>query len=162
MKKTKKLFLLSILEILFVAIIPLIIVYIGYGGWGKDAQYFKVGFGVLVAIVFIFWIVKKVIITPWHERQKIKTGNLLAQLDIETDKYKIENIENSLKRSRMLETIFTWILPMSFILLAFFSARAMERAIVTFSGILFFVMISEFIGFICSLAVAFCVESKNK
>lgn len=162
MKKTKKFLLLSALEVLFTAIIPLVIVYIGYGGWGEQAKRFKIGFGVLITVIVILWIVKRVLIEPWQERQKIKTGNLLAQLEIETDKAKIENIENALKRSRLIETVFTWILPIAFLVAAFFAAKAMERAIVTFSGILGFVAVSEFIGFVCACACALCVNSKHK
>jgi uncharacterized membrane protein YjfL (UPF0719 family) len=162
MKKTTKLFVLSLLEVLCVAIIPLVIVYIGYGGWGEEAKNFKLGFGVLIFLIVVFMIVKRVIITPWQERQKIKTGNLLAQLEIETDKGKIENIESALKQARVIETVFTWILPIAFLITAFFASKAMERAIVQFSGILLFVGISEFFGFIFAIARALCVHSKHK
>ena len=64
MKRTWKWFLFTVLELLFVAVIPLVIVYIGYGGWGKEANRFKIYFGVLLSVIIIFWIVKTVLITP--------------------------------------------------------------------------------------------------
>lgn len=162
MKRTWKWFLFTVLELLFVAVIPLVVVYIGYGGWGKEANHFKVYFGVLFSAVIIFWIIKTVLITPWIDKQKIKAGNLEAQLEAENDKGKIENIESALKRARLTETIFSWILPLAFLLIAFLASRAMEQAIVKFSGILGFIGISEFIGFVFGCLVALCVDSKHK
>ena len=162
MKRTWKWFLFTVLELLFVAVIPLVVVYIGYGGWGKEANHFKVYFGVLLSAVIIFWIIKTVLITPWIDKQKIKAGNLEAQLEAENDKGKIENIESALKRARLTETIFSWIVPLAFLLIAFLASRAMEQAIVKFSGILGFIGISEFIGFVFGCLVALCVDSKHK
>lgn len=162
MKRTWKWFLFTILELLFVAVIPLIIVYIGYDGWGKEATSFKWYFGVILAIIIVFWIIKKVIITPWLDKQKIKAGSLEAQLEAENDAEKIENIENALKSTRLFETIFSWILPLAFLFVSFLAARAMEQAIVKFSGILGFIAISEFIGFVFGCLVALCVDSKHK
>lgn len=162
MKKTWKWFLFTALEFLFVAIIPLVIVYIGYDGWGDAADNFKFYFGALLLIIIIFWIVKKVLISPWLDKQKIKAGNLEAMLIAETDKGKIANIENGLKTARVLETIFSWVLPLLFVLVAFLASKAMEQAIVEFSGILGFVGLSEIVGFVFSICVAVCVESKHK
>lgn len=162
MKKTWKWFLFNVLEILFVAVIPLVIVIIGYGGWGTEATQFKIYFGVLLLAIIIFLIVKKVLIMPWLDRQKVKSGNLEALLETENDKGKIANIESALKWSRLIATVFSWILPLAFLLIAFLASRAMESAIVKFSGILGFIGISEFIGFVFGCLVSICVESKHK
>ena len=162
MKITWRWLLFISLEVLFVAVIPLAIVYIGYGGWGEEANDFKIHFGVLIFAIVVFWIVKKVLITPWLDKQKVKAGNLEAQLEAENDKGKIENIESALKRVRLMETIFSWVLPLAFLLVAFWSSRALEMALVKFSGILGFVGVSEFIGFVFGCAAALCVDSKHK
>ncbi len=162
MKKSLKWLIFLLLEILFVAVIPLTIVYIGYGGWGKEATKFKWFFGVLIFFVVIFWIIKKVFLDTLIDKQKIKAGNLEAQLEAENDKGKIANIESALKKSRLIETIFSWIYPLIFLLIAFISSQAMEQAIVKFSGILGFIGISEFIGFVFGCLVALCVDSKHK
>ena len=162
MKKTWKWFLFALLEYVFVAVVPLIIVYVGYDGWGTEATTFKWYFGALIAVISIFWIVKKVIITPYIEKQKIKAGNLEALLETENDILKIENIESALKAARLFETVFSWILPLAFLFISFLASRAMEQAIVKFSGILGFIGISEFIGFVFGCLVALCVDSKHK
>ena len=162
MKRTWKWLLFMSLEILFVAVLPLAIVYVGYGGWGVEANRFKIYFGVLIFAIAIFWILKKVLISPCLERQRIKAGSLEAQLEAENDKGKIENIESALKATRLFETVFSWILPMLFLVAAFFASRATEQEIVKFSGILGFIGISEFVGFIFNCLVALCVDSKHK
>ena len=162
MKITWKWLIFLLLELLFVAVLPLVIVYVGYGSWGKEAEGFKIHFGIIVALIVVFFIIKRVLLTPWLDKQKIKAGNLEAQLEAENDKGKIENITMALKRVRLLETVITWILPLAFLLLAFIASRAMEQAIVQFSGILGFIGVSEFIGFVFGCLVATCVDSKHR
>ena len=162
MKKTFKHWAFLLLELLFIAVLPLIIVYIGYGGWGEQATKFKWYFGVLVAFVVVVFIVKKVLITPWVERQRIKAGNLEAALETEVDQAKIMNIEDALRKARLIETISTWVLPMLFLIIAFLAVRAIERSIVTFSGILGFILVSEVVGFALCILDALSVKSKHK
>lgn len=161
MKKTFKHWYFLLLELLFIAVLPLIIVYIGYGGWGKEATKFKWYFGVLVAIVVVVFILKKTLVTPWIERQRIKAGNLEAMLDTEVDQAKIMNIEDALRKARLIETISTWVLPMLFLIIAFVGVRGIEREIVKFSGILGFVLLSEIVGFTVCILDAVFVKGKN-
>ena len=162
MKKTFKHWLFLLLELLFIAVVPLAIVYIGYGGWGEQATKFKWYFGVLCAFFFVFFVLKKTLINPWIERQRIKAGNLEALLDTEVDQAKIINIEDALRKARLIETIFSWILPMMCLIVVFVAVRAIERAIVTFSGVLGFVLVSEILGFFVCVLDALSVKSKHK
>ena len=59
-------------------------------------------------------------------------------------------------------SVLSWILPIGLLLMSFLSSRAMEQAIVKFSGIIGFVGVSELVGFVFSCIVALCVESKHK
>ncbi len=59
MKWTFKRFIFVVLELIFTAVVPLVIVYLGYGGWGAKAKRFKIYFGVVVAAVVVFLIVKR-------------------------------------------------------------------------------------------------------
>ena len=162
MKKTWNWWLFTLLELLFCAVFPLVIVYLGYGGWGEQANTFKVYFGVLIALIIVFWIVKKVLISPWLEKQKIKAGNLDAQLETETDTGKIANIESALKRVRFIETVCSWVLPLAVLLAAFLASRAMEKALVEFSGVLGFIGLSELVGFVFACLLATSVKSRHK
>lgn len=162
MKRRLKSMLFLILETAFVAVIPLLIVYLGYGGWGEKAHKFKISFGVMAAFVVIFLIVKRVWLNPWLERQRIKAGTLEAQLETESDSVKIMYTEEALRRAKVIETIINWVLPLAFLGLAFWACRALEKSLVTFTGIIGFIGLSETIGFAVSVARAMCVESKHK
>ena len=162
MKMSVKRLVFFLLQILFIAVIPLIIVYVGYGGWGEEATTFKWYFGVLILIAIIFLVVKKTLITPWLERQRIKAGNLEADLEKENDVVKIAFIEQALRKARVIEQLCNWLLPLLLLVLAFLAFRAVEKELVTFAGILGFVLLSEALGFVCAILEALCVESKHR
>ena len=162
MKKTFRHWAFLLLELLFIAVVPLIIVYIGYGGWGEKATKFKWYFGFLVTAAVVLFIIKKTLLSPWVERQRMRAANLEAQLDTEVDQAKIINIEDSLRKARLIETVTNWLLPMLFLIIGFVCVRAIERSLVTFSGILGFVLFSEIIGFFVCILDALSVSSKHK
>lgn len=162
MKLTPKQIVFMCLQVLFVAVVPLIIVFIGYDGWGEKASGFKIYFGTLATLAVVLLITKKVIVTPWLDKQKIKTGNLEAELVTTTDKQKIILIEDELKKHRVIETVFNWVLPITLLIIAVVAFNAVERAIVKFSNILLWVMLSEFVGFVFAVLDALCVEGKHK
>lgn len=162
MKRTLKKWGFKSLELLFVAIIPLVIIYVGYGGWGAKATKFKWYFGALLAVLAVLFIVKKVWLNPWIDKRKIKTANLETDLETEVDQAKILYIEDALRRARLIETVINWIMPIILLVLALMAFRAVERSIVTFAGIIGWVLVSEVLGFVVSIFDALSVHSKNK
>ena len=162
MKITPKQIVFLCLQVLFVAVVPMIIVFIGYGGWGEKASSFKWYFGTLVILAVVLLITKKVIITPWLAKVQIKVGNLEASLEKEIDKAKIILIEDALKKYRVIETVFNWLLPLVILILAVVAFSAVEKAIVQFSGILLWVLLSEIVAFAFSILESLCVVGKNR
>lgn len=144
-----------IIELTFVAVIPLIILYLGYDGWGEKADGFKVYFGVLVFIVVIFLVLKLVILSPWLDKKRIEIANLSAMKKAETDEIKKDNINNELKKMLAIENAINWFLPLVFLVVTYFAAHALERQIVTFTEILYFVIASEIIGCVISFIKIF-------
>lgn len=145
----------GIIELTFVAVIPLIILYLGYDGWGQKADGFKVYFGVLVFIVVIFLVLKRVILSPWLDKKRMEIANLSAMKKAETDEIKKDNINNELKKMLAIENAINWFLPLVFLVVTYFAAHALERQIVTFTEILYFVIASEIIGCIISFIKIF-------
>ena len=162
MKWTFKRFIFVVLELIFTAVVPLVIVYLGYGGWGAKAKRFKIYFRVVVAAVVVFLIVKRVFINPWLFKQRIKAGSLEAQIETENDAGKILNIEEALRRARITETVLNWVLPLAFLVVAFLACRALEKSIVTFTGIIGFIGLSESIGFVFAILESMCVKSRHR
>ena len=162
MKRTWKGRLLFLGELLFIAVLPLVIVFLGYGSWEPEAKKFKIGFGIIIVAIIIFWIAKRVWINPWLKKMNTKAANLEAMLEAENDTGKIDNIEESLRKVRFTETLMNWILPAAALIALFMASRALERSIVKFSGIIGFIAISEFVGCCFSLLRALSVESKRR
>ena len=162
MKRILKKWVFKSLELLFVAIIPLVIIYVGYGGWGATATKFKWYFGALLAVLAVLFLVKKVWLNPWIDKRKIKTANLETDLETEVDQAKILYIEDALRRARLIETVINWIMPIILLVLALMAFRAVERSIVTFAGIIGWVLVSEVLGFVVSIFDALSVHSKHK
>ena len=162
MKWGWKRLLFFICKLVFMAVVPLVIIYIGYGGWGESAKSFKIYFGVLVSIAVVFLVLKKVLFDRWNEKQKIKTGNLEADLEKENDQVKIIYIEEALRKARVIETVISWFFPALAMIILFLACRALERSIVTFSGIIGFIALSELVGFVFSILDAISVEGKHK
>jgi hypothetical protein len=148
----------GIMEMLFVAIIPLIVVYLGYGGWGTKAYDFKIGFGVLVFFVILFFIIKRVWLSKWLNAKRIESANLSALKKAETDVRKLEQINYELKKLLIIENAINWVLPLSFLAVGFAAAYALEKSLVTFTEILAFVGISETIG--CGISFV-CIWNKK-
>lgn len=136
----------GMMEVAFVAVIPLLIIYLGYGGWGEKAQKFKIGFGVLVFLVVLFLIIKRVWLSPWLSKKRMEIANLSAMKKAETDKRKLDNINYALKKMLIIENAINWVLPLLFLAVGYLAAGALEKSIVTFTEILAFVGLSEFIG----------------
>lgn len=145
----------GIIELTFVAVIPLIILYLGYDGWGQKADGFKVYFGVLVFIVVIFLVLKRVILSPWLDKKRMEIANLSAMKKAETDEIKKDNINNELKKMLAIENAINWFLPLVFLVVTYFAAHALEKQIVTFTEILYFVIASEIIGCVVSFIKIF-------
>lgn len=145
----------GIIELTFVAVIPLIILYLGYDGWGQKADGFKVYFGVLIFIVVIFLVLKRVILSPWLNKKRMEIANLSAMKKAETDEIKKDNINNELKKMLAIENAINWFLPLVFLVVTYFAAHALERQIVTFTEILYFVIASEIIGCVVSFIKIF-------
>lgn len=163
MKWTFKRFIFVVLELIFTAVVPLVIVYLGYGGWGAKAKRFKIYFMVVVAaVVVIFNRQAWVFINPWLDKQRIKAGSLEAQIETENDAGKILNIEEALRRARITETVLNWVLPLAFLVVAFLACRALEKSIVTFTGIIGFIGLSESIGFVFAILESMCVKSRHR
>ena len=148
---TKKKIVFTILEILFVAVIPAILIFVNYTSWGSEATAFKIAFTGILLLFVVILIVKKVILNTYLERARATLTQHKADLRVETDKTKRENLVNAVKRGQRLETIQTYMFP--FLLLGglYVLAQALETAAVQLSGTVGLITASVAIGFVFSL-----------
>lgn len=151
----------GILEILFVAIIPLIVVFLSYGGWdAKGTTAFKIQFSGLILLVVVFLVVKRVWLNPWLTKKQTEMASLMAMRKGETDKRKLERIDDALKKLRCIENAINWFLPLVFLAVAFVACSALENSLVTFTEMLAFIGLSEIAGCACSFAKIYTKKEK--
>ena len=144
----------TVLEIIFVLAVPLVLICINYASWGEDATAFKIAFTGILLVFVVLFIVKKVILNTYLERARQTLTQHKADLKVETDNGKRENLVNAVKRGQMLETIITYVFP--FLLLGglYVLAQALETAAVQLSGTVGLIAASVLVGFLFSLLAA--------
>ena len=150
MKKKLAKWSLQGLEILFVLIIPLVIVFLGYGGWKDGAGGFKLAFGLVLSLTILYLIAKKIFLSPYLNKKRQKAASLAALLTAETDPSKIANIKAEMRSLSFIDSLSNWIPVLSFLLLGYMAASALEKGIANFAAILGFIGISEAIGCVLS------------
>lgn len=150
----KKKIAFSVLEIFFVLVVPLVLVIINYTSWGEDSAAFKIAFTGILLVFVVLFIVKKVILNTYLERARQTLTQHKADLKVETDEGKRENLVNAVKRGQMLETVITYVFP--FLLLGglYVLAQALETAAVQLSGTVGLIAASVLVGFLFSLLAA--------
>lgn len=150
----KKKIAFTVLEILFVLVVPLILIIVNYSSWGEDAAAFKIAFSGILLVFVVLFIVKKVILNTYLERARQTLTQHKADLKVETDEGKRENLVNAVKRGQMLETVITYVFP--FLLLGglYVLAQALETAAVQLSGTVGLIAASVLVGFLFGLLAA--------
>ena len=151
MKKKLAKWSLQGLEILFVLIIPLVIVFLGYGGWKDGAGGFKLAFGLVLSLTILYLIAKKIFLSPYLNKKRQKAASLSALLTAETDEGKIDKIKAEMRSISLIDSLSNWIPVLSFLLLGYMAASALEQGIANFAAILGFIAISELCGFVVSM-----------
>lgn len=148
---TKKKIVFTVLEILFVAVVPMVLVIVNYTSWGVEAQTFKIAFTGILLLFFILYLAKKLLLNTYLERARQMLTQHKADLKVETEPGKRENLVNAVKRGQTIETILTYVSP--FLLLAglYVLAQALETAVVKLSGTVALISVSMLIGFAFSL-----------
>lgn len=144
----------TVLEIVFVAVVPVALVILNYSSWGEEATHFKIAFTGILLLFVIAYFIKKIVLNKWLERARATLTQHKADLKVETDSAKRENLIAAVKRGQMLETLLTYVFP--FLLLAglYILAQAVESAAVQLSGTIGFIAASMLIGFVFGMLAA--------
>lgn len=148
---TKKKIVLIVFEVLFIAVIPIVLVFVNYTSWGVEARTFKIAFSGILILFIILIILKKVILNSYLERARSTLTQHKADLRVETDKSKRENLINAVKHGQTLETIITYIFPFLLLGGVYILSQALETAAVQISGTIGLITASVMIGFLFSL-----------
>ena len=150
-KKSPLRFVYFAIEMLFIGVIPALLVILNYASWSEEATGFKIGFTGILLLVVIFLILKKLVFKQRLEKMKAALAQHEADLDVENDPEKIENLVSEVRKGRLIETVINYI-PVFLIMIAIYlMAQALEKASVVLSGTIGFCFASVLVGFIISM-----------
>ena len=153
-KKSPLRWIYFILELLFIGGVPALLIVLNYASWNEAATGFKIGFTGILLLIIVYFILKKLVFKQRIEKMKAALTQHEADLAVENDPEKIENLVAEVRKGKTIETIMNYI-PVFLILIGIYlMAQALEKASVVLSGTIGFVLASVMIGFLVSIIEA--------
>lgn len=143
-----------VLEVLFIGVIPAALIIANYASWGAEANGFKVGITGILLLLVVSFVLKKLVFNKRLEAMRAKLNQHEADLEVETDEEKIENLVSAVRKGRTVETVLNFIVPFLVLVAVYLMAKALEEAAVLLSGTLGFVIVSVLVGFMLQLIEA--------
>lgn len=143
-----------VLEVLFIGVLPAALIIANYASWGDDANGFKVGITGILLLLVVAFVLKKLVFNKRLEAMRAKLNQHEADLEVETDEEKIENLVSAVRKGRTVETVLNFVVPFLVLVAVYLMAKALEEAAVLLSGTLGFVIVSVLVGFMLQLIEA--------
>ena len=163
MKMTKKRLAFFLLHLLFSAVAPIVLVIVRYSTITntKAAIGFKISITGILLLIFVFWVIKKLIIDKKLTDLKAQGNIMLADLKTKQDPAELAAIEKELKKIKTTEALFGSIIPLLFIVAAVIAFKALEAQLVTLSATLGYIGISYGVGLIFNVLYSREIHAKN-
>ena len=143
-----------VLEVLFIGVLPAALIVANYASWGDEANGFKVGITGILLLLVVAFVLKKLVFNKRLEAMRAKLNQHEADLEVETDEEKIENLVSAVRKGRTIETVLNFVVPFLVPVAVYLMAKALEEAAVLLSGTLGFVIVSVLVGFMLQLIEA--------
>ena len=163
MKMTKKRLAFFLLHLLFSAVVPIVLVIVRYSTITntKAAIGFKISITGILLLIFVFWVIKKLIIDKKLTDLKAQGNIMLADLKTKQDPAELAAIEKELKKIKTTEALFGSIIPLLFIVAAVIAFKALEAQLVTLSATLGYIGISYAVGLVFNVLYSREIHVKN-
>ena len=163
MKMTKKRLAFFLLHLLFSAVVPIVLVIVRYSTITntKAAIGFKISITGILLLIFVFWVIKKLIIDKKLTDLKAQGNIMLADLKTKQDPAELAAIEKELKKIKTTEALFGSIIPLLFIVAAVIAFKGLEAQLVTLSATLGYIGISYAVGLVFNVLYSREIHAKN-
>ena len=150
----------TIMQALFCAVAPIVFIFIQYGDTSGGLQY-KLPLGALLLSVVIVIIAKNTLLRPRLVKLAAEIAQHEADLKIESDSGRINNLISELKRERTLETVFNALVPILLLAALLIACKALENAVLQLSGAIGFALGSYTLGTVFGVLAARSVWAKH-
>lgn len=152
--------LFTIMHALFCAVVPIVFIFIQYGDTSGGLRY-KLPLGALLLIVIIITIAKNTFLRPRLSKLAAEIAQHEADLKIESDSGRINNLISELKRERTLETVLNALVPILLLSALLIACKALENAVLQLSGAIGFALGSYTLGTVFGVLAARSVWAKH-
>ena len=144
----------SILEALFVAVIPVGLVIYQYGYVQNTSSAFKVSVAGIILLALVFYGIKKIVLDRKLKDWEAQYNNYVSAYKIETDEVKKERARAEIRKYQTADVLIRAFFPLLLFTLIQVLARAVEKQMITLSGIAGLCTISFCIGLVFSILAA--------
>lgn len=138
----------TVLEILFVAAVPAALIIWNYSTWGEGTTGFKISVTGILLLIVVFFVLKAVFLNRYLKRMSDRAAQHEADLKVETDEEKKENLRKALRTERSIEALLSYVMPLFAVAGLYVLALVLESAAVRLSGTFGLCAASMVIGFV--------------
>ena len=152
------------MHIVFSAVIPIALVIIQYSNIGdsRGAVSFRISITGILLLLFVFWIIKKLIVDKKLANLNAQSNVMMADLKTKQNDAEIKALENELRNIRTLEAVFASIIPLLVIAVGIIAFKALEEQLVRLSATLGFIGISYAVGLVFNVLYSREIHAKDK
>lgn len=138
----------TVLEILFVAAVPAALIIWNYSTWGEGTTGFKISVTGILLLIVVFFVLKAVFLNRYLKRMSDRAAQHEADLKVETDGEKKENLRKALRTERSIEALLSYVMPLLVVAGLYVLALVLESAAVRLSGTFGLCAASMVVGFV--------------
>lgn len=157
----KRYIVFTALHILFAAVAPVVFVLVQYSNKTGGLAY-KLPLGILLLLFVLFAVAKHTFIKPRMDKLSAQIAQHEADLKVEAQSGRIQNLIVELKRERTIETALNAVMPVIILSALLIAAKALEKSVFELSGAIGFSLASYALGTVFGILAARCVWAKHE
>ena len=150
----------TIAHALFCAVCPIVFIFVQYGDTSGGWQY-KLPLGAICVVVLVVILAKNTLLRPRIERMTAEIAQHEADLKVESDSGRINNLIAELKRERTIEVVFNATVPLLVLSALLIGCKALEKSVLMLSGAIGFALASYAIGTVFGVLAARQIWAKH-
>lgn len=150
----------TIAHALFCAVCPIVFIFVQYGDTSGGLQY-KLPLGAICVVVLVVILAKNTLLRPRIERMTAEIAQHEADLKVESDSGRINNLIAELKRERTIEVVFNATVPLLVLSALLVGCKALEKSVLMLSGAIGFALASYAIGTVFGVLAARQIWAKH-
>ena len=122
---------------------------------------YKLPLGAICVVVLVVILAKNTLLRPRIERMTAEIAQHEADLKVESDSGRINNLIAELKRERTVEVVFNAIVPLLVLSALLIGCKALEKSVLMLSGAIGFALASYAVGTVFGVLAARQVWAKR-